>query len=289
VVVLERTAELDAALRRIAPDVVSLHNRPQWAPRCPAGTAAAVTFHNYPPAWKVAQRSWPATRAAAPHLHLSAVSGALAAAAADALGVGPDRVGRTPPSIDPAFLDPPAPSPGRVVLSPNRLLRKKGVLDLLAVAGRPEFGDVEFAFADLISPWLAPTAEHRALRAAVAAVPNATLFAPAGTPAELAARYAARGVVACPVRELEGLGLVALEAQACRAPLVTTDLGGLREATFAPNRCIPPNYADALAAALAAALSSPADREGPRRQVLARHAPATAGHQFLRWVAEAVR
>ena len=289
VVVVERTADLGGALRRVAPDVVSLHNRPQWATRCPAGAAVAVTFHNYPPAWKVAQRSWPATRAAASRLHLSAVSGALAAAAAEALGVDPDRVAATPPSIDPAFVDPPSLSPGPVVLSPNRLLRKKGVLDLLAVAERREFADVEFAFADLISPWLAPTAEHRALRAAVTAVPNASLFAPVGSPAELAARYASSGVVACAVRELEGLGLVALEAQACRAPLVTTDLGGLREATFSPNRCIPPFDPDALADALAAALASTLDREGARRAVLARHAPETAGRQFLRWVAETVR
>jgi glycosyltransferase involved in cell wall biosynthesis len=216
------------------------------------------------------------------------VSPTLAAAAAAALGVAPGQVTVTPPSIDPAFVDPPSPSPHRVVLSPNRLMRKKGVLDLLAAARRPALRDVEFAFADLISPWRAPTAEHRALRAAIARVPNARLFAPASTPTELAARYAASGVVACPAREPEGLGLVPLEAQACRVPVVTTDAGGLRDATFPPNRCIVPADVDALADALERALGAPRDVENPRREVLSRYSPDAAGAQFLRWVAEAV-
>jgi glycosyltransferase involved in cell wall biosynthesis len=292
VVVVGRTADLGSALRRLDPDVVSLHNRPHWVRHCPDRSRVAVTFHNYPQAWRVPARSWPATRVAAGgRLALSAVSHALAAAAATTLGVAPDRVAVTPPAIDPAFVDPP-PRPAtrpRVVLSPNRLLRKKGVLDLLAVARREAFRDVEFAFADLISPWPVPTAEHRALRAAIARVSNATLFEPAAAPAALASRYVASGAVACAVREPEGLGLVALEAQACRAPLVTTDSGGLREATFSPNRCIPPHDHDALDDALAAALSVPSDDEGPRRCVLARHTPSVAGVLFLRWVAETVR
>jgi len=286
-VVLERTADLGPALRDLAPDLVHLQNRPQWARHCPSSAAVAVTFHNYPAAWKV--RSWPTIRAGAGAVALSAVSRALAEAAADTLGVAPERVAVTPPSIDPAYLDPPPRCAGAVVLSPNRLLRKKGVLDLLEVAGRGPFSDVQFAFADLVSPWVRPTAEHRALRAAVDAVPNAVLFPPPSTAAGLAARYAAAGVVACAVREPEGLGLVALEAQACRAPLVSTDLGGLREATFPPNRCIPADDPDALADALLDGLTSTADRERPRHEVVARFSPAAAGERLLRWVAEAVR
>ena len=71
-------------------------------------------------------------------------------------------------------------------------------------------------------------------------------------------------------------------------PLVTTDLGGLREATFAPNWCIPADDIDALADALAAAFGSPTDGEDPRRKVLERHAPVAAGEIFLRWVAKTV-
>jgi glycosyltransferase involved in cell wall biosynthesis len=285
VVTVERPGELGDALARLRPDVVSLHNRPQWAGRC-GSAAVAVTFHNYPVAWRVGRRSVGGVRTAAPTMALSAVSGALAAAAGDWLGVGAGAVAVTPPSIDPVYLAPPPRRPEAVVLSPNRLLRKKGVLDLLAVAAM--FPDVTFAFADLISPWTAPTAEHRALRRAVSAVPNAALFAPAG-PAALAGRYATSAAVACPVREPEGLGLVALEAQACGVPLVTTDMGGLREATFAPNRCIPPADRCALAAALREAIDRRSGGEGPSRRVAARHSPEASAAVYEAWLLDALR
>jgi glycosyltransferase involved in cell wall biosynthesis len=287
-VTVGRLADLGPALRAIAPDLVSLHNRPQWSRHCPERSRVAVTFHNFAPAWRVRAPVWPALVAGARELTLSAVSGALADEVATRMAVPRTRVAVTPPSIDPAYLDPPASIRRPVVLAPNRLLRKKGVQDLLAVARRPAFAGVEFVFVDLISPWPAPTAEHRALRAAVGSVPNATLVPPAASTAELARWYASSGVVACPVRQPEGLGLVALEAQACRAPLVTTDMGGLREATFTPNRCIPPKSPRLLADALADALADPTSREDARQRVLERHSSAASGQQFLRCVAEAV-
>jgi len=289
---VDRTADLAGALARLRPEVVSLHNRPSWVARCPAGAAAVVTFHNYPQAWKVPERSVPAVRRALSGVAVSAVSGALAVAAAGRLGLEPSAIALTPPSIDPAYLEPRRWRPEPVVLFPNRLLRKKGVLDLLAVARHRPFADVTFAFADLISPWARPTAEHRSLRAAIRAVPNAGLFAPTTVAADLAERYCRSAVVACPVREAEGLGLVALEAQACGVPLVTTDLGGLREATFAPNACVPPGDPDALASALAAALrrSAVAARRalsGPRHEVRRRHSPDASGAAFEGWLSGA--
>jgi glycosyltransferase involved in cell wall biosynthesis len=279
------TADLAGALRGLRPDVVSLHNRPQWVRHCPPGSAPAVTFHNYPVAWKLGR----ATRlsrergAVAPGVGLSAVSHALALASAARLACAPDAIVHTPPSIDAAYLVPRMRRPRRVVLSPNRLLRKKGVLELLAVAGRPEFADVTFAFADLISPWARPTREHLELRAAVQAVTNAVLFAPPPDATTLAQRYVESAVVVCPVQEEEGLGLVALEAQACGVPLVTTDLGGLQEATFAPNRSVPPGDPDALAAAITAALNQRAS-SAPRSAVIARYSPDVAGAAFERWL-----
>lgn len=285
VVDFARTADLGELLRDLRPDVVSLHNRPQWADRCPPGVPVAVTFHNYPPAWKV--RPGPVFRTGRP-VALSAVSSALAVAAAARVGEAAGAVDVTPPSIDPVYLAGGARRPERVVLAPNRLLRKKGVEELLAVARRPQLAAVTFSFADLISPWVRPTAEHRSLRAAVRSVPNATLFPPARTAEELAARYRSAAVVACPVREPEGLGLVALEAQACGTPLVTTDLGGLREATFSPNRCIPPGDDEALTAALVAALDEGTAASRPvRAQVRARHSPEASGAVFEAFVERA--
>jgi len=307
-VMLEHTTELGTVLRRLAPDVVSLHNRPQWAAQVPAASTTAVTFHNYSQAWKLDEAPHGQAWATARLVAFSAVSKALAGAAADRLGLSPGTVAVTPPSIDPVYLDGRRWDPGPVVLAPNRLLRKKGVLELLDVARQERFGGLTFAFADLISPWARPTLEHEALRAAVSEVRNAELFEPAKAPVALAERYRRCAVVVCPVNEEEGLGLVALEAQACGVPLVTTDLGGLREATFPPNVCVPAGDAGGLADAIALATAGlstaglstgppPAapvvgdlmrDRAGARRLVATNYSPEASARVFERWLQAAV-
>lgn len=277
-VAVRRPADLTAALRRIAPDVVSLHNRPQWCELVPRSAASTVTFHNFASAWKVTERDL----ARQGVMRSSAVSSALATSAAARLG---QAVSLTPPSIDPAYLVERVWQPEAVVLSPNRLLRKKGVEELLGLARRPEFATLTFAFADLISPWARPTAEHRALRQAIDDVENAVRFPPARSAAELARRYACSAVVACAVTEDEGLGLVALEAQACGVPLVSVDRGGLREATFAPNDCVRPGDSDALASALRRSLGRhPGAGAEPRREVLSRFSPEASGGVFASWL-----
>ena len=294
---------LTEVLGGLVPDVISLHNRPGWVAHCPPGAAVAVTFHNFASAWMVDDDDLAGVRRASAPAGLSAVSRALASAAAARLGRPAGTVTVTPPSIAPEFLAPGAWCPEPTVLSPNRLLAKKGVHELLEVADRPEFADVTFAFADLISPWLEPTAEHLGLRAAVVAHPNGVLFRPTSDPTELARRYRSSAVVVCPVAEPEGLGLVALEAQACGVPLVTTDLGGLAEATFPPNRCVPPGDGEALAVAVGAALDEALDwprrragvggagpaparptRSGPRNAVASVYAPGPSGAVFEEWL-----
>ena len=269
------TVAIDHAddLAGIEADVFSLHNRPQWAGSCAPAAAVGLTFHNYPAAWKSTARTPPAAR-------MSAVSAALAATAAIHFGV---PVATVAPSIHPAFCRRRAWRPSRSVVSPNRLMRKKGVHELLDLARRPEFAAVRFDFADLISPWLRPTAEHRELRAAIAAVPNAALFRPAPDPTALAARYATAGVVVCAAQAPEGLGLVPLEAQAVGVAVVTTDVGGLREATFAPNVCV---RTEALGPALLDALERREPAEDARQAVLERYAPAASATAFERWLTE---
>lgn len=282
VIGVETAVELAAALRRFAPDIVSLHNRPQWWELVPRPAQATVTFHNYAAAWLADADELERV----PSIAASAVSSALAGHASALLG---HPVAVTPPSIASPFLTAGAWTPEPVVLSPNRLLRKKGVDDLLALAVRPEFTAMTFAFADLISPWTAPTAEHEALRGAIDAVPNARRFPPAGSVDELIARYRRAAVVACPVTEEEGLGLVALEAQACGAPLVTVDLGGLREATFAPNLCIAPADRDALGEALLRSVGrAPSAGVAARREVATRFSPEASGNAFEAWLVASV-
>ncbi|MCA1834653.1 MAG: glycosyltransferase family 4 protein [Actinomycetota bacterium] len=81
------------------------------------------------------------------------------------------------------------------------------------------------------------TARERLERLAKAArVTGAVAFAGEVSEAELAAHYAAGDVFCMPVRsryaglEVEGLGLVYLEAQACGRPAITGDSGGAPEA-----------------------------------------------------------
>ena len=96
------------------------------------------------------------------------------------------------------------------------------------------------------------------------------------------------GVVACPAVEPEGLGLVPLESQACGAPVVTTDMGGLREATFPPNACVAPHDADVFAEALADALARRTASGAARGQVLERHHPDVSGAAYERWLTSGV-
>jgi glycosyltransferase involved in cell wall biosynthesis len=259
---------------------VSLHNRPHWVDHVDARVSVGLTFHNYPTAWKWRGRRLPAAR-------LSAVSAALAGAAAAHLDVASDTVTVVPPPIDAAYCRARPRRPHAVVLSPNRLMRKKGVAQLLDVASRSEFAGIRFEFADLLSPWLRPTREHRELRSAIGGVANASLFAPMADPDTLATRYASAGVVVCAAQEPEGLGLVPLEAQATGTPVVTTDAGGLREATFAPNECVPVGDLDALADALMRALNGGSQSEAPRRAVIARHAPEVSAAAFGQWLTAA--
>lgn len=115
-------------------------------------------------------------------------------------------------------------------------------------------------------------------------VAGAVAFAGEVPEHELAAHYAAGDVFAMPCRsrfgglEVEGLGLVYLEAQACGRPAVTGDSGGAPEAVL-PGQTglvVPGRDHRALASALARLLSSPEEArrmgEAGRRFVETNHA-----------------
>src|SRR5207302_4584666 len=99
----------------------------------------------------------------------------------------------------------------------------------------------------------------------------------------LAGLFSAADIFVMPTRELEMLGMAALEAQACGTPVVASDHGGLREAV--PDGVglrFPPGDASALAASLISLLQD----ERKRSELEAR---AGANESGFVWVSLAIR
>jgi glycosyltransferase involved in cell wall biosynthesis len=131
---------------------------------------------------------------------------------------------------------------GPLVVCVGRLSRQKGQ-DVLLRAWPPVSGAT-----------LALVGDGPDRAALEAAAPPGVLFA--GRRDDVADWYAAADVVAVPSR-WEGMALAALEALACGRQVVGSDVAGMRE--LGPVDVVPPDDAEALAAALAAALAEPAD------------------------------
>ena len=166
---------------------------------------------------------------------------AISASTADAvheLGVPWNRVEVLPPGVD----VPDGPLAGR---DPGRLLfagrwePEKGVLDAVAVmraviAARPSATGVVLGGGSL----------DRAVRAAAVTAPGIEVGGRVD-PDRLAAEYARAAIVIVPSR-YEGLGLVALEAQAHGAVVVGYDVAGLRDAVTAGELLVAPGESAAL-------------------------------------------
>jgi hypothetical protein len=271
-VTFDRPGELRALLAAIGPDAVVLNNRPSWQPLVTAPTLHL--FHNWPDAWDV-----PAGRTAAEVVGaagVAAVSTALAATVGATLDRPPGSVGVVRPFVgDELFAVAPRPEPGLVV-SPNRLMVKKGVRELAALADHPGLRDRRILITDYLSPWTSPTTEHIELRRVVAASAAELIPAPPDR-AAMAALYARADVVVCPSIRPEGLGLTAVEAQAAGVPVVSSGLGGLAEACLLPDLIADPTDGDAFAAAVdRAARVDAATRAGLRAAIRDRYSPTTS-------------
>jgi glycosyltransferase involved in cell wall biosynthesis len=166
-----------------------------------------------------------------------AISGSTAAAVRD-LGVPAGRVEVLPPGIDvPADADRNRDS--MRLLFAGRWEPEKGVLDAVAVmrevvAQRPGASAVVLGAGSL----------EAAVRRAAAGVPGIEVAGRVGEE-RLAAEYGRASIVVMPSR-YEGLGLVALEAQARGAVAVGYDVDGLRDAVAGPGLLVAPGDRRAL-------------------------------------------
>jgi glycosyltransferase involved in cell wall biosynthesis len=265
------TDDLARLIRHLQPDVSLLNNRPLWQ-RFVAGRTVHL-FHNYPDAWAASDE---ATRAAigtrtGDDIRICAVSSALRREVARVLEGSDAGVTPVSPFVADAYFSVPRQRSRGLILFPGRLMMKKGVLETLAASHELEGDGCRFRFLNYISPWTEPTEEHRHLQAAIRATPRCELLAPRRSPDEMARLYAQAHVVLCPSVRPEGLGLTALEAQACGVPVVSGALGGLAEAQLLPDLLVDPSDVVSFVAGIRRALSIPvAEQHALRAQVAAR-------------------
>lgn len=121
------------------------------------------------------------------------------------------------------------PADGMVVVSPRRLVARMGLdrlIEAWSALSRSEDDRLVI---------VGDGPERNALEALAkgAGVGDSVRFAGRVSDEELVSYYQAADVVAVPSIELEGYGLVVLEAAACATPVIATDVGGLGEAAAA--------------------------------------------------------
>lgn len=172
------------------------------------------------------------------------------------------------------------------VLFPARMLRHKGVLELIGAIPRvlETHPDVKFVFLgspDPSNPASIPQAEFDRLVA-----DGALEWVPTVPRAKTVDYYRAATIVCLPSYR-EGLPMALMEAAACGAPLVATDVPGCREVCLdgVTGKLVPPRDAGALAIAINSLLDSPADMTrmglGARALVIRRFAVDIVTHTYL--------
>jgi glycosyltransferase involved in cell wall biosynthesis len=170
-----------------------------------------------------------------------------------ALGVPANRIEVVPNGIEMPAVDGVQREPGRLLFV-GRLEAEKGVLDALSVMesiGR-ERGDVQGIIVG--TGRLRETVNER-----VAHSQGRIEYLGSIDGGQLAREYARAALVLVPSR-YEGLGMVALEAQLCGAPVAGYDVDGLRDAISEGGVLVPPGDIAGLRAAAAALLDEPVRR-----------------------------
>lgn len=167
------------------------------------------------------------------------------------MGIPADRVEVLPPGVEIPPLSARVTEPGRLLFA-GRWESEKGVLDAVAV------------MRELIQ-------RHTQVSAAVVGagrLGDEVRRAAAGSPVEVLGRVSdarlqeefARAAVVLMPSAYEGLGLVALEAQAAGAVVAGYDVDGLRDAALEPGLLVPRGDVSALTAVVARLLDAPQAR-----------------------------
>jgi glycosyltransferase involved in cell wall biosynthesis len=194
---------------------------------------------------------------------LPVLIGVSAAAAADTAAdfrVDPGRIRVVPLGVDVELFAPAGPrAPGRIVAVASADHPLKGIDHLLdAVAKLRVDRAVELHLVSTLEPG-GPTER----RIAALGVGDCVTIHSGVTDAELAALLASAQVMCVPSR-YEGFSLPTVEAMACGTPVVASRAGALPEVVGEDGECgllVPPGDVEALAAAVARLLDSPAERE----------------------------
>ncbi len=263
-------AALARLIRRFGIDIVHARSRaPAWSARSAAsatGRHFVTTFHNAYGSGTALKRWYNSVMARGERV--IAISQFVADHAAQAYGIGPDRLRTIPRGVDFDIFDPDRvgaqrivslarqwrlPDGAPVVMLPARLTRWKGGLDLISAIAALGRRDVCCLF-------VGPEQRRgfrRELERAIERNGPPGIFRVVEECRDMPAAYMLADVVVSASSGPEGFGRVVIEAQAMGRPVVATDHGGARE-TIEPGISgwlVPPCDPARLAAAIGEALS----------------------------------
>jgi glycosyltransferase involved in cell wall biosynthesis len=230
-------------------DIVIANNR--FLPTFELEVPSIVVLHNTESAWDSLRYG--------PRTTVVAVSEFLANHAQKALALSYlPRV--VTPFVDNVFLSKPKPVSKEIdIFFPNRLLKKKGVVETLDALSHTKRTRVTFVAN--FSPWTHPTEEHIELLKRIEDNQHCQLIQRISEPIRLARLMASARCVICPSIEPEGFGLVAAEALSVGTTTLVSPAGALDELAHYGAIVVDPTDPRAFAEALDAA--EPHTTSGP--------------------------